>query len=435
MSKTSQTALGLRSLVRFYLARAREQLWLKPLMSCVLSMGAVFIAGGADEFLTTEAVAQVSPESLETVLSIMSASMLVIAMFAVGAMLSAYASASSSATPRAFPLVVADDVSQNALSTFLGAFIFSIVGLVAHLNSFYGSAGRFVLFVITLLVFAVVVLAFVRWVDRIARLGRLGYTVDKVEDAADAALQSWARLPTLASLPADCSNTERVVFSEEIGYVQNLNLEKLQCIGQQVDGLIRVCATPGTFVTPDIALVEICGCAVETSDWPADLDEAVAAAFVIGGERTFESDPRFGLVVMSEIASRALSPAVNDPGTAIDIISSLVRLLVRWSQVAGAERSKPTFDRVVVMPLKAGDAFDNAFKAIARDGAGTIEVAMRLQKAYRALASLADEDLRAEARRHSQMALRYAQSQLVLEEERAAVAALAQQLTREEALQ
>ena len=42
--------------------------------------------------------------------------------------------------------------------------------------------------------------------------------------------------------------------------------------------------------------------------------EAIAATFVIGGSRVFDQDPRFGLLVLSEIASRALSPAVNDPG-------------------------------------------------------------------------------------------------------------------------
>ncbi|HCM05089.1 MAG TPA: DUF2254 domain-containing protein, partial [Oceanospirillales bacterium] len=162
----------LPSLVRFYLARIRERLWIKPLMSCVLSIGAVMIAGIVDGITLGVKLPNVSAEALETMLTIMSSSMLVIATFAVGSMISAYASASGTATPRAFPLIVADDVSQIALSTFIGAFIFSIVGLAAQLNGYYTGAGRFVLFIITLFVFSIVVLAFVRWVDRIARLGR-----------------------------------------------------------------------------------------------------------------------------------------------------------------------------------------------------------------------------------------------------------------------
>lgn len=56
--------------------------------------------------------------------------------------------------------------------------------------------------------------------------------------------------------------------------------------------------------------------------------EAIAATFVIGVFRVFDQDPRFGLLVPSEIASRTLSPAVNHPGTAIDFTGTLVRLFV-----------------------------------------------------------------------------------------------------------
>lgn len=75
--------------------------------------------------------------------SITSGSMLGVATFAVGSMLADYSSASNSATPRSFPLIIADDVSQNALSSFIGAFIFGIVAYVALENGYYGPAGRF----------------------------------------------------------------------------------------------------------------------------------------------------------------------------------------------------------------------------------------------------------------------------------------------------
>ena len=86
--------------------------------------------------------------------------MLGVATFAVGSMLTAYSSASNSATPRSFPLIIADDVSQNALSSFIGAFIFSIVAYVALENGYYDSAGRFLLFVISIVVFAIIILNF-----------------------------------------------------------------------------------------------------------------------------------------------------------------------------------------------------------------------------------------------------------------------------------
>jgi uncharacterized membrane protein len=81
---------------------------------------------------------EITKESTETLLKIMASSMLMMATFAVASMVAAYASASRSATPRSFPLIIGDDVSQNALSAFIGAFIYSVVALVALMNGLYG---------------------------------------------------------------------------------------------------------------------------------------------------------------------------------------------------------------------------------------------------------------------------------------------------------
>ena len=148
----------MRDTFLFLYHRFREQLWARPLVICGLSVTAVFVAKAADQISVASLVPDVSVESLETLLKVIAASMLVMAIFSVGSMVSAYASASNNATPRAFPLVIADDVSQNALTAFIGAFIFSIVALFALQNGYYDQAGRFTLLLMTFLVFAVVIL-------------------------------------------------------------------------------------------------------------------------------------------------------------------------------------------------------------------------------------------------------------------------------------
>jgi hypothetical protein len=94
---------------------------------CALSTTTVFLAKTVDIPEIGRIVFDVNQNSVETLLTIISASMLVIATFAVASMVAAYASASNTATPRSSSLVISDDVSQNALSTFIGAFIYSIV--------------------------------------------------------------------------------------------------------------------------------------------------------------------------------------------------------------------------------------------------------------------------------------------------------------------
>ena len=110
-------------------------------------------------------------------------------------------------------------------------------------------------------------------------------------------------------------------------------------------------------------------------------------AFVIDGDRTFEADPRFGLIVLSETASKALSPGVNDPGTAIDVLGTSLRILAGWSTAARAIPARVTCPRLHVPPIAVEDLVCDAFRWIARDGAGQLEVQIRLQKALRSLAA------------------------------------------------
>lgn len=408
----------MRDRLRFFLNRLSERLWVRPLVVCGLSIAGAFLAKAADRFDIQDLAPEITPDSVETLLAILSSSMLVIATFAVASMVTAYASASTTATPRSFPLVVSDDVSQNALSTFIGAFIFSIVALIALKNSYYDVAGRFALFALTLLVFAAVILTFVRWVDRIARLGRLGATVDKVEAATASALKRRRQAPTLraAEAAADAEGG-RPVFAHAIGYVQRVDVASLQAHAQKAAARIRVAALPGTFAAPGRPLAFV----VEDGAGECELDEAaIARAFVIGGDRLYDDDPRFGLVVLSEIASRALSPAINDPGTAIDIIGTLVRLFALWGAPGGEgerEVQPVECDRVEAPALSVADMMDDAFTPIARDGAATVEVGVRLQKALASLAAVGDPALREAAFAHSRLALARAERAVTLPED------------------
>ena len=430
MSQGSENSLGILNSTRFYLSRLRERLWLKPLLSCVLSLAAAFVASLADQLVAAQLFpAQLFPDisakSIESLLEIVASSMLVIAVFAVGSMLSAYASASNTATPRSFPLVVGDDVSQNALSTFIGAFIFSIVALALVLNEVFGQAGRFVLFVIMLAVFAIVILSFVHWVDRIARLGRLGNTIKKVEIATDAALKVHAQFPTLGAVSVSAVGKGTAVYPKTVGYIQNIDIKKLQALAEKSNCTICLRALPGSFVSPGspLAYNEQMNMAEKECS-----PESIVAAFVIANQRTFELDPRFGLIVLSEIASRAVSPAVNDPGTAIDIIGTLVRLFVRWATTSEQSSQQPIeYNRVSITPITINDMFDDAFNAIARDSAASIEVAIRLQQAFHSLTLIGHEEMRQSAISHAKLALSYADRSLALAEERNALQSVVEQ--------
>ncbi|NDY70623.1 DUF2254 domain-containing protein [Desulfobacter hydrogenophilus] len=402
--------------LRFLYNRIGEKLWVKPLITCVLSIMIVFLIKQVDYYEIDQLVPEINKNSVETLLSIIASSMLAIATFAVGSMVSAYNSAGSSATPRSFPLIISDDESQNALSTFIGTFIFSVIALMVLKNGYYGKSARFMIFALTLIVLGAVIVTFVRWVDSIARLGRLGRIVNKVEKATDDALQRRRLAPTLGGVPSgQLKPVGQAVYGNSIGYVQRIEMAGLQGTAERLQLQIMVDALPGTFVAPGRVLAYV------TTDSGAlsekDTDQ-IAKTFLIGGDRTFDEDPRFGLVVLSEIAIRALSPAVNDPGTAIDVIGTLVRLFTHWSKTVEDDDSRDfKYDRVMVPEISLWDMFDDAFNAIAREGAGAIEVVVRLQKAFQALALIGDPKIREVAIFQARLALARAELSLNLPED------------------
>lgn len=125
---------------------------------------------------------------------------------------------------------------------------------------------------------------------------------------------------------------------------------------------------------------------VSTSQLTPEQICKVQDAFDIHHERAFDQDPRFGLIVLGEIAGKALSPGVNDPGTAVQVIGSGVRLLELWSRgTPSPDLERPN---LYASPLVELDLIDDIFGPVMRYGAGDAIVSTRLQKALLALADL-----------------------------------------------
>jgi len=182
----------------------------------------------------------------------------------------------------------------------------------------------------------------------------------------------------------------------------------------EADAELYLTINPGAFVYPDTPLVWFTAKADGGND--EEMAAAVRKSFSIGETRSFDQDPRFGLAVMSEIASRALSPAMNDPGTAIDVVGRTTRLMGLWAKGCTPEspREETLYPRVHVTPLTSHDLSEDAFMLIARDGAAMVEVQLRIQKALGALSRMGDETFRAAALHQANLARDRAEAGLTL---------------------
>ncbi|MFO7672704.1 MAG: DUF2254 domain-containing protein [Lutibacter sp.] len=376
-----------------YFHKLREQLWFRPLLFCLVSVGAALFAHQADGTKLDSLVPNIKTESIKGLLDTISSSMLVISIFAVASMISALSSASNTATPRSFKIIVTDDMSQNALSVFIGSFIFSIVATVALDNGFYGKSGIFILFLLTLSLFALVILTFLKWVNGISRLGRLEHTISLVESVAAKSLSKHIKQPFLNALPITNSLLDgQSVISKSVGYVQHIDMSALQELAKEKGLKIQLNCLPGDFIHQNFAIISF------TNFEDLDLDEITKKmndAIHIGDTRWFEEDPRFGFIALTEIASKALSPGINDPGTAIQIIDSHERLFFLWNEsFENDKKNEILYDCLTVPKISMVDFFDDAFRPISRDGAGNIEVMLRLQKVFKSVETINREDIK-----------------------------------------
>lgn len=405
-----------------------RKLWFRATLFSVLAVVTALIALAVKPLIPAELPMQVGANAVDNILGVIASSMLAVTIFSLSTMVSAYVAASGNASPRAIRLLTADSTAQNALGTFIGAFLFSLVGIIALSTEIYGAQGRLVLFAVTIAMIAFVVFTLLRWIHHVSRLGQVATTTERVEKAFARAMRARQEHPYLGGqrlqeASSTIPTTAMPLYPSQIGYVQHVDIEALSELADQHPAAqVYVTSPPGSFAEPSRPLAWLQGIT------GTDAHDEARNAFSIDDLRSFDQDPRFGAAVLAEIASRALSPGVNDPGTAIDVIGRAIRVLAIWSEPPPASADELRYPRVHVPAIEVSELFDDIFRPIARDGAGVIEVGIRLQKALLALARLRDPRFGESALNHSQQALRRAERALDFDEDEQLLRTLAEQV-------
>ncbi len=362
-----------------------RSLWIRPALYCIAATGVVWLATISDNILGRFYFYDVSQETIADLLGIIASSMLAVTIFAVSVMNAAYASAIRATTPRAFEIMVADSSTKQALSSFLGAFIFAVVGVIGLNENLYGQTGRAVMLVVTLGIFVWVVGTFVYWIDHVTQLGQMRHTLLRVASTAEKSLIDYLSRPVNQATPVAPEvvhdNKGHPITAGEGGVVKTLSVTQLVTLARDCDVEIDIALIAGDPVGPKDVL-----CYVSGSDPDKAFVRSVRNCFVIGYNRDPAQDPELSLRLLAEIADRALSPGVNDPGTAIDVLDALNRVFAKAFEESSRAEPADAEPRVR-MPVIAPETFIRAaFAQIGRDGAGQIEVAERLQHSLCTLA-------------------------------------------------
>lgn len=403
----------------FILVRFSRRLLVRASLYAGFAVSAALAAVWFAPFVPRELAERLGGEAVEGVLTALASSMLAVATFSLSSMVVAYTATASQMTPRAASFVTSDSATQGALATFVGAFLFTIVALVALGADYYGEEGRTILFLATLIMIALVAVRLVVWIDRVSRLAQHGHILSQIEAAARTALRARMERRYLGGRKLEAPSEECVaVTSRESGYVANIDPSKLQDIAVRLDAIIEVLVSPGDFVVRGEAIINVVGAVSCEQD-----RSAICSAVSLSPARTLEQDPLYALQIMSEVAARALSPGVNDPGTAILVVDSAYRILEDWIGDSQTQDVMPTCDRLRAFDLDGCALIAQSLSEVGRYGAGDVAVAVRVQQALAGLARASAGDFAACARAHAKIALDRAQLALALEVDRERVRA------------
>jgi uncharacterized membrane protein len=299
-------------------------------------------------------------------------------VFTFASLLVALQVASGQLTPRIIATIL---VRNNVVRYTTGLFIFTLLFADSARNRMQDESFQLVVFVaacLGILCFA----AFLFLIDYAARLLRPISIVSHVGKGGIAVIDSVYPDPNLGptqsnSLRFKLGKPARTIEhrgTSEIVLAANLN--ELVADAKGSGGVIEFVPQVGDFIATDEPLFNLYGGA-------ASLDEGrLRSTVAFGPERTLEQDPTFAFRIIVDIALKALSPAINDPTTAVIAIDQLHRLLRK----AGNKslRTDEVLDKTgqLVVIFRTPNWLDFvhlAFTEIRHCGAQNMQIARRLR--------------------------------------------------------
>ncbi|UWQ40783.1 DUF2254 domain-containing protein [Leisingera aquaemixtae] len=373
-----------------YLRRIARKLWFRVVLISVLSLLALLLAPLAKPLLPDSLSEDFGREAVLPVLTILASGMLAVTTFSLNVMVSAYRTAASMATPRVYRLLLEDTVTHRVLATFVGGFIFSLSGVILFRARYYTPEGALVVFGITIVVVVLIVGAILRWIDHLSGLGSMDHTLRLIESRTRDSMRARLDMPCLGGQRSDSSGVPddaAAIPASRSGFVRFAGMAQLNELAEEAGTEITLAKAPGEYILRGQPVA-----------WAAagdnDFCKAASKAIDIGDVRSFDQDPSFGLTLLAETAQRALSPGINDPGTAIEVMGRLGRLL--WETMPADEISstrKPEFPNVKVPPVTARHLLRCAFPPIARSGSDSPSVMGWMQKTLEELESHSNPEM------------------------------------------
>ena len=360
-------------------------LWLIPMIYTVASVTAGLILPRMEHAYLANYAENIAVGSALAFFSSVSSGMMALTsiVFAIAFVLVQFNAIAYS--PRLVILFAGSPRLFHTLGIFFATFFFSLAAIIWTDR---GGSGRVPLFSTLLVAILLIVsmVAFARLVQSLNDLqihnvlqviGARGRSVIRVmfpliADSADTS-------PEETQLPLVLGPViQTLTHSGEPRVITGFDLDALVRLAQNADAVVAIECGVGDTLVEGAVLIRVHGTGRRL---PV---QALRQGIHVGTSRTFEQDPKYAIRLLVDIAIRALSPAINDPTTAVqalDQIEDLLRRLGRRQLGAGHARDSDGTIRVMFPVPTWQDYLALSFDEIRQYGAGSIQVGRRLRAA------------------------------------------------------
>lgn len=421
----------------------RDTLWFVPAILTVVAAALAATLLAVDERTGAASAPppwwlyQGSADGARTVLSVVTGSLITVTGVVFSVTIVAVQLASTQYSPRILRNFTSDRGNQLVLGIFIGTFTYGLLVLRTIREAGGGSDALVPRVAVTVAVALVLVNvgALIYFIHHVAREIHVEAILDRVTHRT---LGNVHRLfPEHIGLahgdpppdPRDPGHESTAVPAPRAGYVQRVDEDRLFELGRRARLVIGMEPSIGDYVLQGRPLAS-----VRSADGRIDaaIEAAIQRAFVLGPERTPDQDVEFGIVQISDIAIRALSPALNDPTTAVRCINRLAQILGEF----GARRApKPRRTRDGRVTFVASyTTFERAVKVAFDDirhfGAGIPLVAGHLLDTLTELVTMVPAPRQAPLVAQARAVLHSARESITNPQDRADVERAAERLAR-----
>jgi uncharacterized membrane protein len=378
--------------IREYL---RESLWVVPSLGAVLGLLGAVLVVWIDKQVKVPSQWAYSPSTASTVLSAVAGAVAALTGFVVTVTVLVVQMASGTFSPRYMRLWYRDPVLKGVLALLIGTLAFAFWLLRRIEDRFVPDLGITIAELLVIVGLIMFVLFLNRFVHRLRPVAVAALLAKGVRQSLGDDIAGMRGVPDVfAGPPVGMNGSPALAVRCALpGAIQAVNLSGVVTWARKHACLVVMRHSVGEFVEAGDTLFEVYG---DPGD--ADAAERVLRGLIaLGLERTIEQDPAFALRVMVDVANKALSPAVNDPTTAVQVLDYLGDSL---RVIGQTDRSVPSWHagaatRGVVAPVRRWEDFlALGVTEIREFGSTSIQVMRRM----RALLEKLQQEVRPENR-------------------------------------